>query len=85
MLNLKHLFQGGLPPAVADHQLLLVAVGTVAYWLILGYYKGESRKVRNRILAGRTINANWSVFQTHFILTQPPPTGNPLAYTYPVD
>jgi hypothetical protein len=85
MLNLKHLFQGGLPPAVADHQLLLVAVGTVAYWLILGYYKGESRKVRNRILASRTINANWSVFQTHFILAEPPPTGNPLAYTYPVD
>ena len=46
MLNLKHLF-GGLPPAVVDHQLLLVAAGTVAYWLILGYYKGESRKVRN--------------------------------------
>jgi hypothetical protein len=47
MLNLKHLF-GELPsPAVVDHQLLLVTAGTVAYWLILGYYKGESRKVRN--------------------------------------
>jgi hypothetical protein len=49
MLNLKHLF-GGLPPAVVDHQLLLVAVGTAAYWLIFGYYKGQSRKVRNLIL-----------------------------------
>ena len=83
MLNLKHLF-GGLPPAVVDHQLLVVTAGTVAYWLILGYYKGESRKVRN-FLAGRTINANWSVFQLHLIPTQPPPTGNPPAYTYPVD
>ena len=45
MLNLKHLF-GGLPPAIHDHQLLLVAVGTIAFGLILGYYKGESRKVR---------------------------------------
>ena len=79
MLDLKHLF-GRLPPAVADHQLLLVAVGTVAYWLVLRYYKGESRKVRNRILAGKSINANWSVFQTHFIPTQSPP-----AYAYPVD
>ena len=49
MLKLNHLL-GGLPPAVVDHQLLLVAVATVAYWLILGYYKGESRKVRNLIL-----------------------------------
>jgi hypothetical protein len=76
MLNPKHPF-GGLPPAVVDHQLLLVAVGTVAYWLILRYYKGESRKVRNlRVLVGRNINANWSVFQTEFIPTRTPPTGN---------
>ena len=67
MLNLKHLF-GGLPPAIHDHQLLLVAVGTIAFGLILGYYKGESRKVRNcRVLASRTINANWHVFQIEFI------------------
>ena len=76
MLNLKHLF-GGLPQAIVNHQLLLVAVGTIAYWLTLGYYKGESRKVRNlRVLVGRTINANWSIFQIEFIPTRTPPTGN---------
>ena len=57
MLNLKHLF-GRLPPSVVDHQLLFLAVGTVSYWLILGYYKGQSRKVRNIILTDISINAN---------------------------
>ena len=63
MLNLSYLL-GGFPLAVVERQLLLVAVATVACWLILGYYKGESRKVRNLILTDTSINVNWSIFQT---------------------
>ena len=48
MLNLSDYLLGGLPSAVVERQLFLVAVGTVAYWLILGYYKGESRKVHTK-------------------------------------
>jgi len=70
MLNLNYLF-GELPPAVVDHQLLLVAVGTVAYWLILRYHKGESRKVRNLIPTDTTLSGPYSQ--------------QPSAYAYPVD
>jgi len=43
MLDLRHLLDE-LPPVIVNHQVL-VAVGTVAYLLIAGYYKGQSRKV----------------------------------------
>ena len=86
MLNFKYLF-GGPPQAVVDYQLLLLAVGTVAYWLILGYYKGQSRKVRNIILTDTSINANWSVsVKTNLSPSNCwLPTGNLSADAYPVD
>ena len=36
----------GLLPVIVNHQLL-VAFGIIAYLLVSGYYKGQSRKVRN--------------------------------------
>ena len=45
MFDLKDLVDE-LPPVIVNHQLL-IAFGTVAYLLVSGYYKGQSRKVRN--------------------------------------
>lgn len=42
MFELKHLLVG-VPPTTID--LRLVGVCTIFYWLILGYYKGQSRKL----------------------------------------
>jgi hypothetical protein len=48
MFDIKGLL-GGLPRAIVDHQLLLIGVGTILYWLILAYCKGQSRKVWSQI------------------------------------
>ena len=48
MFEIKYLI-GALPPAIVDHQFLVVGVGTVFYWLFWGYYKGQSRKVWTRL------------------------------------
>jgi hypothetical protein len=40
-----------LPPAIVEHQLLLV--GLAVAWLVLGYFNGESRKVRSPFLTHR--------------------------------
>jgi len=47
MFNLQVLFGGDPLP------LHLIGVGTVAYVLILGYYKGQSRKVQTLVLTRR--------------------------------
>jgi hypothetical protein len=59
-----------LPPAIVEHQLLLV--GLAVSWLVLGYLKGQSRKVRSLFLTYR-----WTLTRLS--------TGNPSAHAYPID
>ncbi|KIM39577.1 hypothetical protein M413DRAFT_447055 [Hebeloma cylindrosporum] len=44
MFDLDDLFVR-LPPAIVDRPILLIGIGTLVYWLTLGYYKGQSRKL----------------------------------------
>jgi hypothetical protein len=41
-----------LPPAIVEHWQLLL-VGLTVSWLVLGYFKGERRKVQNLFLTHR--------------------------------
>ena len=66
MFELEDTF-GGLPPAIVDHQLLLMGVmgvGTIFYWLVLCYYRGQYRKVWKR---------HCSTFQIEIVSTQTSP------------
>ncbi|KIM39012.1 hypothetical protein M413DRAFT_12344 [Hebeloma cylindrosporum] len=70
MLDLKPLID--LPPAIVNHQLL-VAVGTLAYFLITAYYKGQSRKtLTSRYFNTSLINHGPEIPQlTHIPSTEP--------------